>query len=375
MTFSVLPMPPRTLSWWRDERDDIDLSPVYQRKGHIWSEQQKRYLIDSILNGFDIPKIYVADFTFVSSGLNQSKKKYAVIDGKQRLLAIYEFFDGPLTLARDFEYMEDPSLRLGGLAYQDLVQNYPKIARKFDNYSLTVMSVITDDESKINDLFVRLNTSKPLTGSEIRNAMEGEVPQFIRHLADHDFFKKRVAFSMNRSEDQNAAAKLLLIEHRGALTDTKKSHLDALVEEGEQELKQVEETLDETISESQNTNVRRSAERVTAILDRMSQVFLEKDPLLAQQAQIVPIYWLIREVEPDTLKMMRPFLVQFDNERKINKEEKQNQRVRDPELDDFELMARTSNDASSIKGRYQILRRRFEQYVEKIVGTPSPSTP
>src|SRR5882672_4433010 len=100
-------MPPRTLSWWRDEKDDIDLEPVYQRKGHIWSDIQKQYLIDSILNGFDVPKIYVADFTFLNSNLNQSKKKYAVIDGKQRLLAIYGFFDGQLTLARDFEYLDD----------------------------------------------------------------------------------------------------------------------------------------------------------------------------------------------------------------------------------------------------------------------------
>jgi hypothetical protein len=363
VTFSVMPMPPRTLSWWRDERDDVDFSPVYQRKGHIWPETQQQYLIDSILNGFDIPKIYVADFTFLNSGLNQSRKKYAVIDGKQRLLAIYNFFDGPLTLAKDFEYIEEPSLRLGGLAYQDLVQNYPKIARKFDNASLTVMSVITDDESKINDMFVRLNTSKPLSGSELRNAMQGEVPQLIRSIADHDFFTRRVAFSMNRSEDRNTAAKLLLVEHRGALMDTKKSHLDALVEEAEQELKQVEETLDETVSDSENPNVRRSAERVTKVLEKMSGIFVEKDPLLAQQAQIVPIYWLIREVDPETLGKMRMFLVQFDQERRANKAARETDGPRNPELDDFELMARTSNDASSIRNRYQILRRHFEDFI------------
>ena len=33
------------------------------------------------------------------------------------------------------------------------------------------------------------------------------------------------------------------------------------------------------------------------------------------------------------------------------------------EMDDFELMTRTSNDASSIKGRYQILRRHFEEFL------------
>src|SRR5437868_6538776 len=123
MSFTVIPMPARTLSWWRDERDDVDLSPVYQRKGKIWSDRDKQYLIDSLINGFDVPKIYVADFTILNSELNQSRKKYAVIDGKQRLLAIFGFFDGEYALAKDFEYMEDPNLGLAGLSYQDLVSN------------------------------------------------------------------------------------------------------------------------------------------------------------------------------------------------------------------------------------------------------------
>jgi len=33
----------------------------------------KQYLIDSILNGFDVPKIYVADFTWGDSPLHSQK--------------------------------------------------------------------------------------------------------------------------------------------------------------------------------------------------------------------------------------------------------------------------------------------------------------
>jgi hypothetical protein len=38
--------------------DRVDFSPIYQRYGNIWSPEKKRLLIDTIINGFDIPKFY-----------------------------------------------------------------------------------------------------------------------------------------------------------------------------------------------------------------------------------------------------------------------------------------------------------------------------
>ena len=70
--FEVNTFDPKTLVWWFDERDNIDFSPPYQRRGNIWSEFDKQFLIDSILNGFDVPKVYIADFSFGNSDLNES---------------------------------------------------------------------------------------------------------------------------------------------------------------------------------------------------------------------------------------------------------------------------------------------------------------
>ena len=91
--FHVRTFETRTLSWWRTQRSKIDFDPPYQRRGHLWSKADKAYLIDSILNGFDVPKVYIADFTWGSSALNQKKLPYAIIDGKQRFEAILDFFD------------------------------------------------------------------------------------------------------------------------------------------------------------------------------------------------------------------------------------------------------------------------------------------
>ena len=69
--FKIRPHPTRTLSWWNSQRKNIDMKPSYQRKGNIWSPEAKAYLVDSILNDYDIPKLYLADFTFGNSTLNE----------------------------------------------------------------------------------------------------------------------------------------------------------------------------------------------------------------------------------------------------------------------------------------------------------------
>jgi hypothetical protein len=380
VVFRVISAPSQTLISWWDDKSDIDLDPIYQRKGQVWSEKQRQALVDTVLNGFDIPKLYFADFSLLDSGLNPNRKKYAVIDGKQRMLALFGFFEGEFTLSKEFLMFENLDLRLGGLAYKDLVSSFPKIARKFENASLPIMSVITDDEQKINELFIRLNTSKPLVGAEIRNAMLGEVPNLIRKLAEHPFWG-RTRFNKSRGQDKNAAAKLLLLEHAGTFIDTKKRQLDNLVIDAnkstmtltlddldiatETELESMEVTAGEVADaalDAENTDIGRSADRVSANLDLLVKLFIDKDPVLAQQALIPVIYWLARESKPSTLTALRPFLLKFEEERTINRVRPAEETLRDLELNDFELLARSSNDQQSISKRYSILRERFEKF-------------
>jgi hypothetical protein len=384
MVFRVTPHQAQTLSSWWDEKDDIDLQPIYQRRGRIWSTKQQQDLIDTIINGFDIPKLYVADFTVLNSPLNIGRKKYAVIDGKQRLTTIFDFFENKISLAKHFVFYDDPDLVLGGLSYQDLIESYPKIARKIGNYNLSVMSVITDDEQKINELFLRLNASKPLVGAEIRNAMQGEVPQLIRSLAAHPFWLK-TRFSKTRGQDLNTAAKLLLLEHAGTFVDTKKRQIDELViranevealsrhtsdealEAEEEDVSATTERLYVAAEEAQTTDIDSAAKRVVSVLNSLMPLFMDNDDVLAQQAQIPVIYWLARDLPQQSLAVLRNFLVKFDEQRKHSRSQSVGQR--DPIFLDFEIMTRTSNDQASIAGRYQILRRLFDMFT----GASQPS--
>ena len=75
-----------TIIFLYSERDVIYLDPPYQRQGDIWTKEKKQLLIDSILNDYDIPKIYFHEYD--RENVQRTGLQYAVIDGRQRLETI-----------------------------------------------------------------------------------------------------------------------------------------------------------------------------------------------------------------------------------------------------------------------------------------------
>jgi len=343
-------MEQKTLSWWKTRRAKIDVEPPYQRRGRLWSDTDKAYLIDSILNGYDVPKLYMADFTWGDSQLNKKKLPYAIIDGKQRLEAIFDFFDSIITLNDDFVYLSNPSLPLAGLSYKDLQQNYADVAEEFDNYNLLVMSVYAQSIQPINELFVRLNRSKALTGAEVRNAMSGPAPQVIREIAKHEFFAQNVGFTVTRGQDLNASAKILLFEFDGKLTETKKRNLDGFVRE---------------ITIKTRTKLELSARRVVDTLSEMTEIFLPNDKLLASGGVFPVYYWFVRETSEKKYHRVREFLIQFEKQRRENRaivNTNPNDSKIDRELLRYDEHNRSTNDQQSHEGRFKILQRRFGEF-------------
>lgn len=341
----------KTLKWWNSRRELIDFNPPYQRKGRLWSSQDKAFLIDSILNGFDIPKLYIADYQFGISNLNLKKLPYAIIDGKQRLEAIFDFFDNRLFLDSRFIWRIQPDLRLGGLSLRDLQSKHPSVAEEFENASLTIMSVFTNNESLINELFVRLNRSKALTGAEVRNAMLGAVPDIIRKLGDHPVFRDTIKFSTKRAGDLNAAAKILLFEYDVDTVSTKKSELDRFASGADVDHEKLE----------------LAARRAIDTLDEMEEIFLPTDPLLASSGVFPVYYWFVRLVDPFFHDDIRPFLVHFERERQANRElQKINPDAKEliPDYARYDTLNRSTNDAGSHKGRVEILKSRFSDYLD-----------
>jgi hypothetical protein len=235
-----------------------------------------------------------------------------------------------------------------------LIKNYPEIADIFKNHPLSVVHIITDEEEKINELFVRLNRSKPLTGAEIRNAMAGPVPDIIRLLASHELFKTCAKFTMTRAQDKNAATKLLLFEYNGKPVETKRLNLDKFTNKASKEPKE---------------KIELASRRVIDTLDRMAEIFLPHDPLLRSAGVFPVFYWFIREIESKHDQYVREFLNEFEKKRKENRDTVNDTLSRgkpDDELMTFDRFNRSTDDERSHIERHRILAKRFKAYLHNV---------
>ena len=208
-------------------RDRIQLDPQYQRQSDVWTLDKRQLLIDTLLNEFDVPKIYLHKF---EKPLKTGTKIYdfAIIDGKQRLETLWSFLEGKVALADDFKYFKNSSVNASGMKYAELGKAYPDLKNDFDTFLLAVIVIETDEVEMIEEMFSRLNEAVPLTAAEKRNSFGGPLPVAIKKLATETFFKERLPFSNLRYRHFDLAAKFLLAEHEKKVMDTKKEYLDGL---------------------------------------------------------------------------------------------------------------------------------------------------
>jgi len=345
--FSISMMSQSTTLMLYLEKNKICTNPTYQRYSDIWSINKKQLLIDSILNGFDIPKLY-----FIESPTDENCKRnrYAVIDGKQRLEAIWGFMSGNFPLADDFLYREDPDVEARGLSYNELAQKYPRLKAKFDGHALSVVVIKTDDMEVVEEMFSRLNEGEPLSASEKRNAMGGPIPPLVRELAKHKYFKSTVPFMDRRGRYWEVATKYLFFEERGGIADTKREYLDKFVQRWkDRERKRREEA---------QSSAWRLYESSNAVLDKLYDIFGEGDPLLRSVGMAILYYLLVREAGAREGVIARERLVGFESKRKRNRQvAKKDVAEADWALLEFDRLSQSLNDASALKFRLEVISR------------------
>lgn len=341
-----------SLKWWWRNRAKIDMSPSYQRKPGLWSTKDQAFLIDSLINEYDLPKFYIADFTYIAdSELNEKGLPFAIIDGKQRFEAIVNFFDNKLPLNKDIKVRSAKGIKLGGLLYKDIVQKHPEIATRIEEYRITMMRVITDEPTLIEEMFVRLNRGKSLAGAEIRNAMVGNAAPIVREVVLHDVFAEKINFSTQRGQDLNAAMKLVVLEMAGGPANTKKPHLDKGVH------------VWANSSEASRAKHRRT---LLDTLDKMSQVFGGSDDLLKTAGPLPVYYLLIKDLRKNELSNIRSFLTSFNSRiTEARKLIKLGKRVNDSPAASYIEASRSTNDEASYRQRLRILYTEYEKYKSK----------
>ena len=157
----------------------LDLNPRFQR-GAAWQPTRQVLLIDSILRGMDIPKIYLRK---LSAG---SPHQYDVVDGQQRLRAIFEFRAGNLSLN-----FIDPLPQIDGHNVHGLrfAQLHKELRDRFDEFDVVVSEIIQSSQDEISSLFSRLQMGVSLNPAELRNALGGPLQHTINVIAEtHEFF-------------------------------------------------------------------------------------------------------------------------------------------------------------------------------------------
>jgi len=140
----------------------------YQRK-LIWTEDEKQQFIDSILRGYPVPIILLAEAEI------EGRRAFEIIDGMQRLNAIISFIEGEFSCGGYFfdlnTMVESKSLLDEG----KILQKQPQLDRarceSIASYILPLSVYSFDDARRVDDIFRRINAGgKHLSKQELRAA-------------------------------------------------------------------------------------------------------------------------------------------------------------------------------------------------------------
>ncbi len=194
----------------------VTIQPKFQRRRTKWPLTAKTGLIDSILNNFPIPPIYVREFVN-----NAKERRREIIDGQQRITTIYEFLSDEWKLSKnltDDEYV--------GYSFSELPN---EVQQQINDYELTFLHIRGASESDIISIFSRINSySLPLNLQEKRNAKySGEFKSLVYDLSSkyYSFWTDNriiTSASIARMKDAELVSELLTIMKHGLKGHTKK---------------------------------------------------------------------------------------------------------------------------------------------------------
>ncbi|CAL9582382.1 hypothetical protein SUDANB176_05064 [Streptomyces sp. enrichment culture] len=201
----------QTIAWFNDlhRRELINLDPPYQRRS-VWNQAYREYFIETILLGYPAPAIFLHEEIQADGTAS-----YDVVDGKQRLTAIFEFIDGAFPVA------EDSKLERHQGKYFSSIDDEAR--KSFWTYQFLVEYLPTTDEGTLNNVFDRINRNvAKLTRQELRHAkfdgvfaraaeamtelMSAKLPSGVPHFAP---------MSRRQMKDVELVAQLLLLIENG----------------------------------------------------------------------------------------------------------------------------------------------------------------
>ena len=272
--------------------------------------------------------------------------KLLVVDGQQRIRAIWDFCSGEFSLPKDADPID--SFDVKGLKHDQLPH---ELRIKWDTYNLDIVEMNDADEDETREMFLRLQNGTSLKAQEKRNAMPGNMRDFVRALASHPIFSV-CGFSNSRFVFDQVAAQMALIELSGGPCNVKNADLNRMYEK--------HKDFDQNGAK---------AKKCRRVLDFLYAAFPTKTPEL-ERFNMISLYGvasqlLERYVVKDRSAELGKWFIEFETYRR--KEDELPTDKADNEIVIYHEKTSHSTDAvDSLIWRHEFLLRKFFEVVPDI---------
>jgi hypothetical protein len=278
----------------------------YQRK-LVWTIEEKRTFIDSILRGFPVPIILLAEVEI------EKFAAFEIIDGMQRLNAITSFIEGEFDYDGkffDLATMVESKSRLDqGILFQETPILERKSCELIASYVLPLSVYSFDDDEKIDEVFRRINSNgKYLSRQELRaSGATAYYPDLVRKIS-------------SEIRTDTSASDILLLNDMKIISITNKE-LEYGIKVDDIFWVQNNILTKEMVRESKDEEIVADIVAYMALLPeipRSSSDVLDEFYGLKESSRQDEIERALQKVNPDTIR--RRFLKVYDQIRKVLQE-------------------------------------------------------
>lgn len=168
----------------------INLNPDFQRRGR-WDQERRSRFIESLIMNVPIPPVFLGEDEYGS---------YVVLDGRQRLTAVYEFLKNTFEL-KGLKVWDE----LNKNRFDDMEKK--KLDRFLTRRFIPAVVILKESSSQVKyDVFDRLNTGGVIaTPMEIRNAIfQGCFTELLRELSTNALFRRLWGIPLQEAERNNS---------------------------------------------------------------------------------------------------------------------------------------------------------------------------
>ena len=152
-----------------DKNRQLELNPRFQRRS-VWTDKAKSFLIDTILRGKPIPKVFIRQKINVTTKTSTRE----VVDGQQRLRTILSFIKDGFVVSK----RHNPEY--GGMLFSQLSE---EVQSQVLGYEISVDLLINLPDAEVLDIFSRLNSYAVVLNEQEKINADHFGP--FKVLADH----------------------------------------------------------------------------------------------------------------------------------------------------------------------------------------------